>query len=425
MALTKLPELPIADPRRSPPAPSNQADHLACLLAVAQVINSSLELDVVLDRLLSQAMSVLHAESGSVMLVDEATNRLTVLAAGGPRADEIFGRSQRVGQGIAGWVALNGTPLLLHGRPQESQYETICDRDDVHDALCVPVVVDTRVLGIISLNNCLLRRSFDEPDLALLEAISSQAALAIRNAQSFEEMRRQQSAVERLLREVVNAQEEERKRIALQIHDGPAQTFHALLRGMETVSELAERDPAACLKEVATLGETVRLAMDEVRNLIVDLRPLSMDDLGLLAGLRRYGKLFEERSGVQTQICHRGLDVRIPEAVETALYRIAQEALNNIWKHANADHARVVIEVDEDQVAVEIGDDGTGFQTDELRDAGPQHLGLASIRDRVELMGGRLAVASVPGEGTVVRVAVPLEQSTKTAGSFGPCWRSI
>jgi len=417
MAPTKSTRPTVSESHRCSPT-SSSAEHLQCLLAIAQVINSSLELDLVLERLLTQATAVLYADSGSVMLVDEATNRLTVLAACGPRAEEIYGRSQRVGQGVAGWVALNGAPLLLHGRPDKDRYESVCERQDVSDALCVPITVDGRVLGIISLNNCRHERSFNTEDLALLEAIASQAALAIRNAQTFEELRRQQQAVERLLNEVVHAQDEERKRIALQIHDGPAQTLHALLRGLEAVEAGNENGSDGKSPELAALERTVREAINEIRHLIVDLRPLSMDELGLLAGLNRYGQLFEQRTGIPTQVCHRGYDLKVPEAVASAFYRIAQEGLANVWKHAEARHARILLEIDDHHVALEVGDDGKGFDTEQLRGAPPQQIGLASVRDRVEMMGGRLAIASVPGEGTVLRVAVPQEKPSPARRSL-------
>jgi signal transduction histidine kinase len=384
------------------------SQRLSCLLEVAQVINSSLELDAVLDHILSQATRILEAQSGSIMLLDETARQLRVHAARGPRAENVLGRTQELGQGVAGWVALNGEPLMLHGSASDSRFERLCDRPDVRDALCVPLRAEEGVIGVISLSNRLEHAPFSQDDLDLLIALSNQAALAIRNARSFQEMRRQRVTVERLLDEVTRAQEEERARVALLLHDGPAQTMFAALRNLETARAVSASEPSALPRVMADLERTIRLAIDETRAAMIDLRPLCLDTMGLFAALRQYADQFEQRTGISARATRTGPDRRLPPMLESSLYRIAQETLTNVWKHSGARNVRVLLEVTDHTCALEIGDDGRGFDPAAAAAAEKDHIGLRSLRDRAELIGGCLRIITGPGEGTTVRVTVPL-----------------
>lgn len=387
---------------------SPEAQRLHCLVSVAQVINSSLELSQVLERILSQAMDILRAESGSIMLMEEASRQLRVVAAKGPRADVIMDRRQPLGEGVAGWVALHGQPRVLHGTASDAVFKKVCNRLDIRDALCVPLRADEQILGVISLNNGLAEGPFTDEDMELLVAIANQAALAIRNAKSFQEMRRQRQTVERLLAELTRAQELERARIALLLHDGPAQTLFAALRNLETVRALSDVGAAELNPSLGELEHTVRAAISETRGVMLDLRPLCLDDIGLYSALREYGQQFEKRSGIKTQVVRRGSERRLPGMLESCFYRIAQEALTNVWKHSGARLARVTLLVDETSSTLEIHDDGRGFDPDEVAARKDQHLGMMSLKDRAELAGGVLRITCEPGSGTTVQVSAPL-----------------
>lgn len=389
------------------------SERLRCLLRVAQVVNSSLDLNAVLEHILTQAKEILDAESGSIMLREAAPpnedgERLRVLAAQGPRAQEIQGQSQRLGEGVAGWVALNGEPVLLHGQTLDERFTGARKRKDVRDALCVPLRADDQVTGVISLNNRLGAKAFSTEDLDLLTALSNQAGIAIRNAESFQEMHRQRVTVERLLGGVTRAQEEERTRISLLLHDGPAQTMFAALRNLEMVKALAEDVPDTLAAGLDELEKVIRQAIQETRAVMIDLRPPCLADMGLHSALRQYAGQFEQRTGIPTQVLRRGSDRRPPDTVEGSFYRIAQEALTNIWKHADAHKAWVALEMGDGSCTLEVGDDGKGFDPVAVAEEESQHLGMRSLRDRAELAGGRLSVVSAPGSGTRIRVVVPM-----------------
>ncbi len=385
-------------------------DRLACLLEVAHVINSSLELDAVMESILTHARRILDAESGSIMLMDETPGQLRVHAAQGPRAGEIQGKMRKLGEGVAGWVALHGKPLLLHGQTSDRRFKQVVRRTDVRDALCVPLKAKEAILGVISLSNRRSDEPFSSDDLTLLNAIAHQAALTLRNARSFDEMQRQRRTVERLLGEVTRAQEEERKRIALQIHDGPAQTLFAALRNLETVqacTAAGDVNPADAFRE---LEHAIRCAINETRALMIDLRPPCLDDMGLHAALRRYAQQFTQRTQIKVELKHQG-PRRFPPMVESALYRIAQESLTNVWKHAKARKVVITLHVGLREGFLSIQDDGVGFDLDEASARQGEHLGLSSLRDRSEMIGGRLTVRSEAGKGALISVTIPFTEA--------------
>jgi signal transduction histidine kinase len=382
------------------------ARRLQCLLQVARDVNSSLDLRDVLDRIVRQATSILEAESGSIMLREDDEAHLKVVAARGPRARRIMGRVQRTDEGVAGWVVRHGEPLLLRGAATDPRFTAVGRRPDVRDALCVPLRLEERVLGAVSVSNRRSAEPFNQDDLELLAALGNQVSVAVRNAETHAEAQRQRQTVERLLREVAGAQVEERNRIALQLHDGPAQTMYAALRNLQAVQALATELPAGVPAILDELERTIRSSIDETRAVMLDLRPPALDDWGLDTALRQYAQQFETRTGIRTQVVRRGLDLRLPSAMESCLYRIAQEALTNVWKHAEATHARVLLDVGRRRCVLQVRDDGRGFEPAGARS--DEKLGLASLRDRAQLVGGRLQIESPPGKGTTVSVTAPL-----------------
>ena len=392
-----------------PAMPADMAhERLSALLETAQVVNSSLELHEVLDHILRRAKELLRAESGSVMLVSDETGQLTVQAAQGPRAETIVGRVQRVGQGVSGWVATHGKPVRLHGPATDPSFRNVCSRIDVRDAVCAPLLAETGLLGVICLSNRLDTESFSADDLDLLVALSNQAALAIRNARAFHEMRRQRQQVARLLEELTHAQERERARIALLIHDGPAQTLYAALRNLEAFRVLSDGQSESAPRVLDEVEHTIRRAIQETRSAMVDLRPICLDEIGLHAALLQYAEQFEKRTSIHCRVVKRGALQRLPTMIESCFYRIAQEALTNVWKHAEANNATVSLTIDARKCALEITDDGKGIDPDALGEVDGEHLGMVSLRDRAELVGGDLQVGSALGGGTTVQVTAPL-----------------
>lgn len=202
--------------------------------------------------------------------------------------------------------------------------------------------------------------------------------------------------------------EEERMRIARDMHDGPAQSLANLVLQAEILERLLRKDPNLVIKELADFKDDVRHVLDDTRRLIFDLRPMTLDDLGLVPTLRKFTKEFQDNTKVMTMLRVNGEDVRLPGSYEQTLFRIIQEALNNVRKHAKAKNVDVTISFAPHEVSAVVHDDGVGFDTEHVEDhvQGRDHLGLVSMRERAGLENGTLTIESELGLGTTVKVAL-------------------
>jgi len=213
-------------------------------------------------------------------------------------------------------------------------------------------------------------------------------------------------------RQVFQIIEEERMRIARDMHDGPAQSMANLVLQAEILERLLDRNPKQLVTELAEFKNSVRNALEETRQLIFDLRPMTLDDLGLVPTLRKFIKEYGDRYGLATRFNVVGQERRLPGNTEGVLFRIIQEALTNVHKHARAKMAEVTMNMQPSRVSVVIKDDGQGF--DVARTEANLHknknLGLLSMRERAELEKGTLEIRSQPGRGTEVRVEISLSK---------------
>ncbi|MEW6661248.1 MAG: sensor histidine kinase [Bacillota bacterium] len=213
---------------------------------------------------------------------------------------------------------------------------------------------------------------------------------------------------------VIRAQEEERKRVAREIHDGPAQSMANLVLRTEICEKLLEVDPPSVKKELQELKKMVKDSLQDVRKIIFDLRPMLLDDLGIVPTLRKFLAEFTEKHSLPVDFAVAGLERRLPPPTEVTLFRIAQEALNNALKHANAQRVVMRMEFLNGRVNLLIADDGKGFNLDEaINTMDKDTFGLMGMRERVELLDGKIGIKTSPGKGTQVIVQIPIESGLK------------
>jgi two-component system sensor histidine kinase DegS len=208
---------------------------------------------------------------------------------------------------------------------------------------------------------------------------------------------------------VIKAQEEERRRVARDIHDGPAQTLANVVLRAEICEKLLDSDLDAVRQELRQLKDVVRHSLKDIRQVIYDLRPMTLDDLGLIPTLRRYINEIKERPGTMIEFSVVGKETRLPNHVEVGVFRVVQEALNNIVKHADASAIWVRIEFAPEAINLLVKDNGAGFDPREAITRQGDHFGLLSMRERVELLQGTWKLDSNPGQGTKIWVQVPLK----------------
>jgi two-component system sensor histidine kinase DegS len=215
---------------------------------------------------------------------------------------------------------------------------------------------------------------------------------------------------------IILAQEEERKRIAREIHDGLAQTMaNVVLRSEIAERMLGKQEYPAVKEELVDLKGQVRGSLEEVRKIIFNLRPMALDDLGLTPTLRKYIQDFEEKTKVHTKFDVVGRETRLPSGMEVAIFRLVQECFSNVLKHSNASSVALEITFQMQMVKITIQDNGVGFDVDytEARASAGNHFGLMGMRERVELLEGRLDIESVLGEGTRISMLIPISSESQ------------
>ncbi|BBB90336.1 MAG TPA: sensor histidine kinase [Methylomusa anaerophila] len=205
---------------------------------------------------------------------------------------------------------------------------------------------------------------------------------------------------------IIRAQEEERRRVAREIHDGPAQAMANIVFRAEVCEKLIDADIARAKDELKDLRGQVRIALQETRKIIFDLRPMTLDDLGLIPTIRKVLDMIKERSGIFPELIVMGEDKRLDSHIEIGLFRIIQEALHNVEKHSKAGTVRVRIEFVRSNVIAIVEDDGQGFDNSE--NIGGESFGLMGMRERINLLQGEISIQSKNGSGTKITVNVPI-----------------
>jgi signal transduction histidine kinase len=268
-------------------------------------------------------------------------------------------------------------------------------RMGVRTGLYVPLVARGRAIGIVAVHDKTGKEArFSEADLRLAEMFAARAAVAVDLSER---------VARDTVRRVIEAQELERRRLARELHDETGQALTSILLGLRGIR--AARNATEAEQVETELRDIVVQALQDVRSLAVELRPTALDDFGLVPALERLAETFGERSGIETVVePHLGAE-RLPAEAETALYRLVQEALTNVVKHAEASQVSIVLTRRDGGVTALIEDDGHGFDVDQVDSAA---LGLVGMRERLALLGGTLAIESPPGEGTTIAAYLPL-----------------
>jgi signal transduction histidine kinase len=287
---------------------------------------------------------------------------------------------------------------------------------------CVPLRAKEKIVGVMSLaGEAQDVQTPAQDSLDTLAAIGRQIGIAVENATLYEELRKEELLRRQLLDRLISVQEEERKRIALELHDQTGQPLTSLIM---TLGMLGENPSLSEVRsQILVLRETAAQVMKEVHDLALELRPSMLDDLGLSAALRHLSKGYQDRFHIPVDLQVLGLDEgRLPPEVETALYRIVQEALTNVAKHAHAENVSVVLEKREPSVRLIIEDDGRGFDVNSVLGSRrgssviDGKLGLYGMRERAVLLGGTLTIESTPNVGTTIFVDAPLAKGWSADG---------
>lgn len=380
------------------------------LAEAALVLNKSMKLDEVLPLILQQVKAVIPSQLAIIMMFDGETF-YDACHAGDPRWSKDLSQ-------VNNRFPLDDFPLLIRMR-QSLQPVLIPDTQKeegwmiVHglewgrSILCVPLLAENQVIGFLNL-------LAEQPDFFSAEmqdrlvAFASHAAVAIQNAWLFEQVRASSERLQSLSRRLVEIQENERLYIARELHDEAGQMLTALMLDLVTLETQADQ-PETVLKKVGEMEKALNAVSENLHSVAMALRPASLDHLGLVPALRQYLDSIGERYRLRVSFRAGNFQERFSANVETELYRIVQEALTNVARHARASQVDVILTVRNDKLIVMVEDDGQGFDPEKVPETG--HLGVFGMRERAEMIGGQLVIESKPGKGTTVIVEVDYDSS--------------
>jgi len=396
-----------------------QAEKLSVFNTLAVAISQSLDLKEVLYPALDKVLELTKVKAGWIVLFDGQGEGFELAAFRGLPEEVVHANVQRAWEqcvcgAILGLASFNLVHNVLCCPCAAAGY---IEKERPIFRACVPLKSKDRVLGVMSLTDSASNhvQEFTQDTLEMLTIIGQQIGIAVENARLYEELRQKEALRKQLLQRVIAVQEEERKHIARELHDETSQALTSLIVRLQVLEQ------AGSLAEVQAYLEGLRTetakTLAKVHDLALELRPRVLDDLGLVAALRHYFRDYESKFRLPVDFQVLGISSqRLPPQLETALYRMVQEALINVARHAQAQSVSVLLEKRGPSVVVTVEDDGRGFDVAQTMGSHLQksNLGLYGMQERASLLGGTVTIESSPGTGTTVFVEIPLESGNNS-----------
>lgn len=387
-------------------APQRELE-LTLIYQTAQEITQLQSLSELLPRLVAEVSRTFDYNSMGVLLVDWGTNELVVRETIGLEREKHLGFrlpiTDALAGGIVGWVAYHGRPYLAPDVHKIPRYVKTVEA--VRSELAVPLKIKDEVIGVLDVQSVSVN-GLTERDEFILSTLASQIAIAVENARLYEELaqahteiQRKADQLQRLLARTVDLQEEERRRIAADIHDSVIQLIYGALYETEGTLQRLPPQAATAQLDLQNIQSSLKQAIAEIYQAIYDLWPASLDEMGLFPSLRTYLVQYEETTGISCRLRIQGNPIRFNPPARITLFRILQEALYNVRKHAQATSVEVIFTFQKDRVKVVVQDDGVGFDQERALDE-KKHLGLISMRERAENIGGTFMIESAYGRGS-------------------------
>lgn len=385
------------------------------LFETSKALHAEVKLSTLYDLILKTLATETKADIGSIVLIEEEACNISTKSTLGSSKLGDYATWQKIKEAATTAITNTGEPFVI--------LREACDDPEIKDELkqtgvacvaCLPLLAQGRAIGFVELAKLAGKPPFSQSDMELLAVLCGQMAVAIVNAQLFDSVKDQQLQVQlqHVLAQVVAAQEQKRRRLSLELHDSPTQWVTAALYGVETCEAYIRKsnfDKAQA--ELVNVQQLLEQSIDELRKVAADLHPPTLEKEGLVLALRHYIAKYERSSGIECPLYVDGRPIRLPLELEMAVYRIVQEALTNIRKHANASTADIHLKFCSDKLTVDVTDNGKGFElykTLQSTSIGT-HLGLQGMKERAKMVGGTLSINTSPGKGTTIGLTVPIQ----------------
>lgn len=451
-------------PEQEAPREKQLRMRLEQLMDISQALMAEQDVNRLLIHVMEAAMALTSSDAGSLYLIEDARTAEPAVLTADTSASCVFSfeyaRNHSIpfdfeakktpirSDSINGYVALSGKPIRIRNArilPEDAPYKhdsSFDERTGYQTGSMLTVPMRNRGSGIIGVLQLINRMrpdpgtpitetcapySYTEEDEQMMVTFSSLAATALENSRLHSRQAHLLQAqealtaslteanlqLEALSRRILTAHEEERRRIARDLHDGPAQTIANLVLKTEIIEKLMERkDEGAARLQIVRLQADIRTATSDIRGIMSDLKPAWLDQ-GLFTAIENRVDLFRESMEETVELSLTGQDVKLPPYMASAVFQMVQEALTNIGKYAGASHVWIQVNISEDTLEASVRDDGTGFDmkdVDKIRKTRKpgSGFGLEGMRERVDLLQGTLIIASEPGKGTEIHIQVPV-----------------
>ncbi len=398
-----------------------EQSELLVLSRISAALSGLWDLDAILGVGLDSTLDLMNGTIGEILLIDELTQELSHIVHRGLSKEFVENVRLSLGVGITGSVAKSGKAILLEDisvDPRVAHRELVA-AEGLKAYICVPLRARDKVLGVLNVASRMPRK-FTTSDMHLLYAIGDQLGIAVEHARLYERLRKARERLRRLARQNLMAEEDERRRIARELHDETSQSLSGIALQLQALIEISamsgkqEPEFVAGLKKVQSLTVQVH---NEVSRLISNLHPALLDTLGLVPAIRQNVESRLQFLEINVTVETKGTEMRFPPDVEAALFRFVQSAIGNIAQHSKAKNAAVLLEYRPGDFLLTVSDDGQGFNVSEITDVeeSGRGRGLFSMRERIGFLGGTSGIESETGKGTKVWARIPVGQEIEYA----------
>lgn len=395
--------------------PEAQSEILT-LSRISAALSGLWDLDAILGVGLDSALEYLNGTVGEILLIDETSRSLSRRVHRGLSKEFVDGLHTNLGEGVTGSVAQSGKALLVEDVSADPRvvHRELVLAEGLKAFISVPLRAKERVLGVLNVASH-RKRKFTNDDMYFLYAIGDQLGIAIENARLYERLRNARERLRKLARQNLVAEEDERRRIARELHDETSQSLSGIALQIQALIEMSnipgtpEVDFVNGLKKVQALTVQVH---NEVSRLISNLHPALLDTLGLVPAVRQHTEVRLQPLDIKVTVEIRGKERRLPPDVEAALFRFIQGAVGNVAQHSQATVVTVLLEFGLDEFNIKVSDNGQGFDVSEITDVeeSGRGRGLFSMRERIGFLGGTSGIESEIGKGTTVWAKIPIGQ---------------
>ena len=391
-------------------------DYRQILLNFSHKISNVLDLRELAQSILDPIIQAMHVKQASLLFPEDETREYKTRFAQACKQSPTIRLKLSADSPIVAWLNSEGKALRRESIDTIPKLKGLWESERkalniLEIELLCPIRSKGQLVGILILGKKQSDIAYSDEEIDLLTTMANEAAIAVENASVLDSLKTQQQQVEQLLAQVVLAQEEERKRISVDLHDSVAQWLVAASYRVQTCRHLLAGNGGPAQQELESMSATISKSLKELRRVVIGLRPPALDELGLTHALRKSVEDLRA-DGLEGRFSEVGTPCRLPSSVEIAAYRVIQEALNNVRKHAGATKVDVRLEFLQEKLLVDISDNGKGFDLSRTMDSAVEvgHVGLVGMKQRAEMLGGDIRIKTGEGGGTSIVLSLPIQQ---------------